>query len=256
MENIPVRILRRMGYKADSQGLINRFIRMNEDWREHLQNTRSFILNVLAGKKIGDLAVYGSGWCLDLPLEELSEMTGQVLLYDLVHPSQIIHRIRKFRNIKAIQADLTGGSVLKAYQAVKDYKKLRHKTPPEQITGCLFHPAIVPDYSISLNILSQIGEMITDYLGNHVPYETAELRRINSLMQQSHLQLLTPGKSCLITDIREYDVDVDKELTVTKELIDCTLPVTSHPVSWKWQFDFGEFRTGKNTYFDVVALEL
>jgi len=256
MENIPVRILRRMGYKAYSQGIIDRYIRMNEAWREHLQNTRAFILRTLTGKKIGNLAVYGSGWCLDLPLEELSEMTDRIQLYDLVHPSQIIHRIQKFSNIKAIQTDLTGGAMLRAYQSVKEYKKLRQKAPPERIYSCLFRPAIIPDYSISLNILSQIGELITDYLGKNIPYDKQELHLINSHLQQSHLQLLLPGKSCLITDIREYNCDIGNQQTDTKELTDCPLPASAHTDTWKWQFDYGGFSPGKETYFEIVALEL
>jgi hypothetical protein len=88
---IPVRILRKMGYKADNRGIMDRFIQMNGAWEGHLQNTRAFILKCVTGRSIENLAVYGSGWCLDLPLDELSEIADNIQLYDLASAPVIQH---------------------------------------------------------------------------------------------------------------------------------------------------------------------
>ena len=253
---IPARILRKMGFKSDSRGLIDRFIQVNGAWEDHLQHTRDFILKAVGNKTIHNLAVYGSGWCLDLPIEELAGMAGKVQLYDLVHPPQVLHRIRKFSNVIAIQADVTGGAVTGAYQSVRHYKKQRIKASPEQICSQVFQPEIVPDYTISLNIYSQLGEVISEYLKTHVPYTPDEINRMTDLLQQSHLQLLPSGKSCLITDIREFSYDLNDQEIQIIELINHPLPLYKYSETWKWQFDpQGGYRPERKTVLEVVALE-
>jgi hypothetical protein len=253
---IPARVLRRMGYCEDSRGIIDRFIQTNGAWENHRQHTRNFILQAVTGKKIEKLAVYGSGWLLDLPLDELSEMAGSVTLFDLVHPPQVIRRIQKLRNVRAVRADISGGAVIRAYQAVKRYRHGGRKTTPEEICSAPFIPEAGTDFSVSLNILSQIGTMITDYLKMHLPCLQEETDRIIYLLQQAHLQLLMPGRSCLITDIRELNYDFQDKLSETCEMMLYPLPHSMRTENWEWLFDpYGGYKTDRKTVFQVVALE-
>lgn len=256
LEKVPARILRKMGYKADSQGIIDRFINVNGTWEGHLRHTRNFILKAVAGKKIENLAIYGSGWLLDLPLDELSAMAGQVWLYDTVHPAQIIHQLRRYTNVTAVAADITGGSIINAYLAVRGYKKQRQRISPEQLCNMTFQPIVIPDYTISLNLLSQIGGMISDYLKQYIPFSVEEIEKINCLLQQSHLCLLLPGRSCLITDVKELSYDDADQPTGAIESINCQLPPASYSESWEWQFDpQGGYTPGHKTVLQVVAIE-
>jgi hypothetical protein len=257
MEKIAARILRRMRYKADSQGIIDRYISVSGAWDGHLQHTKDFILKSVSGKKIENLAVLGSGWLLDLPLDELSTMTRHVWLYDAIHPRQVIHRLQRYANVTAVVADITGGALIGAYQAVREYRKHGAKTAPEQLCNVTFRSDVQPDYIISLNILSQLGEIILNYLKRHVPYTPGEFDKITCLLQQSHLQLLQPGKSCLITDVKEYAYDNDDQLIETTEIIKCPLPSAVHTESWEWQFDpLKEYKPRNKTVSKIVAYEL
>lgn len=250
-------ILRKMGYKADSQGIIDRYINVNGAWESHLQQTRKFILRSLAGKQFKNLAVLGSGWLLDLPIEELSGMAGKIWLYDLVHPSQVLHRLKKYSNVMPVQADITGGTVTNAFHAVKEYKKLGVKMPPEKICDASFRFQNEPDCIISLNIYSQIGQMITDYLKEKVPYEVDETDRIIFLLQQAHLKLLTPGKALLVSDIREEYFDTNGLLTGTREHVRCPIPFSEPSESWEWQFDpVGVYSPGQRTILQVNAYQI
>ena len=254
---VPGRILRRMGYKSDNNGIINRYIRENGAWDEHLQRTRGFIVKAVTGRSVRNLAVYGSGWCLDLPLDELAAIANQVYLYDLVHPPQVLYRIKKYVNISAIKVDVTGGAIMRAYQAVQTYKEDHRKVSPEEICSSHFHPPVIPDYAISVNILSQLGEYITDYLKLHVPYEREEIDRVTELLQQSHLELLIPGNSCLITDVREYSFDMDDGNPEMTEIIKCNLPAATRRETWDWHFDQqGSYRPGRKILLQVMAVEL
>jgi hypothetical protein len=257
MEKMSPRVLRKMGYKADSQGIISRYINVNGAWEGHLRHTREYILKVVGSRRVENLAVYGSGWLLDFPLNEITGMVGHIWLYDVIHPTQVIHLLRSHTNITMVTADITGGVMDLACQAVHDYKKHGKKISPEQLCKATFHPAVPPDYAVSLNILSQLGEMITEYLKKHVPYNQVEIDSITHLLQQSHLQLLQPGKSCLITDVKESGYHSDGRQTDTNLLIKCPLPLSDQTESWEWQFDpLGEYRSGTKIISQVVAFEL
>jgi hypothetical protein len=245
-----------MGYKADNQGIMNRYINVNGAWESHLLRTRQFILKSLAGKQLNNLDVLGSGWLLDLPLEELAGMAGHIRLYDLMHPSQVLHRLKRYSHVNPVQADITGGAVINAYQAVKEYKKHGVKLPPEKICDASFRFPSDSDCIISLNVYSQIGQMITDFLKDKIPYETEEADCIIFLLQQAHLKLLTPGKSLLISDIREEYFDANGILTGGREHVKCPFPVAEPAESWEWQFDpTGEYINGRKTVLQVNAFQ-
>ncbi|MBN2813876.1 MAG: hypothetical protein JXQ80_07345 [Bacteroidales bacterium] len=254
---VPLRILRRMGYKADSQGIINRYIRVEGAWNDHLTHTRQFILKALNNKQPANLAVLGSGWLLDLPLEELAEMSGHVWLYDIVHPAQVKHRISKLPNVTAVSDDITGGTVMQAYEAVRAFRK--HAIPPSADDLCqgAFMPAVQPDFVISLNILSQLSEYITDYLQHHLPFSHNEAARLNTLLQSAHLKLLPKGNACLITDVAEKSIDETGRITEVKQLMEVELPEGAYVEKWEWQFDpLGDYKPGCHTLSEVVALFL
>jgi len=250
-------LARRFGFQAECQGLINRYINVDGAWDEHLENTKRFIRSTIAGRKFNNLAVLGSGWLLDLPVEELSQAAGRVWLYDAVHPSQVMHKIRKIGNFTAVKADITGGVLANALEAVRQYKKVREKTLPVSFCNAQFKPEAGQDFIISLNLLSQIGVMVTGYLERHIPYSAAELDEIRYRLQTAHLQLLLPGKSCLITDTEERSYDLSDGSLETSQLINCEMPEARRTETWEWQFDPpGDYKPGKRTVMKVVALEL
>lgn len=253
MKAVSARILRRMGYLADRRGIAERYLQNSEAWEGHLQRTRQFILSCLKERDTRSIAVLGSGWMLDLPLEEISQVTGRVFLYDIAHPSQVIHLITKYRNITALTEDLTGSAIQKAYQAVRTYRKTGRK--PDAAT--LFQsavPDIQADLVISLNLLSQLGSMIAEYMGKYVPYEPEELDEINRIIQRGHIRYLEQMTSCLITDYAEVATDLETGQVQSKRLLFASLPEAVRSVEWEWDFDpDGTYYPGKKVVLKVVA---
>jgi hypothetical protein len=246
-----------MGYMADSQGIINRYIRVGAAWDEHLANSKKFIINSLSTRRVNCLAVYGSGWLLDFPLDEIAHVAGKIRLYDVVHPPQVLHRAQKYSNIEVITADLTGGGLTEAYQAVRLYKRTGNIPDASGIFTGHFRPAAHADFIISLNILSQIGDIVTGYLCKHVPFNEDEINRMIEGLQKSHLKLLENGKSCLITDVVEKCFDMQGKLMTTKQLVRCSLPLGRNEQTWEWQFDpLGEYNPGLKTVSSVIAMEI
>jgi len=257
VKQIPTHLLRRLGFRSECQGLIDRYIQVEGAWDEHLTRTRAFVVNAVAGRKFKNLAVLGSGWLLDLPLEELAAVSGHVWLYDALHPAQVIHRLSKYSNVTAVSADITGSGMVNAWEAVRQYRQTGVKASPESFCCTKFQTDEVPDYVISLNLLSQIGVMITGYLQHHIPYTTEEVEKINRLLQQAHLELMETDKSCLVTDIRETNIDLAGGQVESSELLQVVLPDKPGIQTWEWMFDpNGEYRPGKKTILQILAMEL
>lgn len=64
-----------MGYLNDQQGIMNRYLGESKQWEKHLPRCRKFITSTFedpgGGEKKESVAVLGSGWLLDVPLDHL-----------------------------------------------------------------------------------------------------------------------------------------------------------------------------------------
>jgi hypothetical protein len=246
-----------MGFRRECQGIMDRYINVYGAWDEHLQHTRDFILDATSGIKINNLAVLGSGWLLDLPLDELSVHADEIQLYDICHPVQVLHRIQRHKNVTAISADITGGAITNVWQAVRNYRRTGRLPVTEQLCNCIFHPEIKPDYTISLNILSQLGDRISSYLLKHIPSAAPDMTRMTGLLQQNHLKLLEHGRSCMITDIMETEFDLQGRAIESSDTLHTPLPTVSRRETWDWQFDpTGGYQHDRRTVLKVIALKM
>jgi hypothetical protein len=251
------KILRITGFESDSRGIMNRYIGVDGAWDVHLNNCRKYISGFLKERKIRDLAVYGSGWLLDFPLEEASSLAEHVWLFDLVHPVQILHKLKKFRNVTAVKADITGGTLAAVFEAMQLYHRTGFKPDIPALCTRTFNPGTNCDAAVSLNILSQIGDLLCDYISQSIDLTEGEKDTIHYTLQQNHLKLLSKQPSCLVTDTREMTLDAAGRLTGTRELIKCPLPAGTNFREWEWQFDpLKEYNPGFITVSKVVALEV
>ena len=87
------RMLKNMHYVADQQGIIERYLKEAESWASHLENTKRAIIESAENKKKDNCAILGSGWLLDVPIEYLCQHFKKVYLFDVVHPTQIKHKM-------------------------------------------------------------------------------------------------------------------------------------------------------------------
>jgi hypothetical protein len=249
-------VLRKMGFLSDQEGIINRYIREEGAWDPHLNKTRKFILDSVKGKTIQTIAVLGSGWLLDVPLEELTEQYEKVLLIDIFHPPQIVHKAKAYLNVKLIDEDLTGGTVQDVYSLVRSFKRSGKKKSIEKIVCSEFKPEYKVDYYVSVNLLNQLDILIIDYLKKYNIYSDKELLELRRHIQKCHLDSLPFGKSCMITDYEEWLFKEDF-LEKKNPLIYIKLPDGKRKTTWEWEFDTKmEYNKGRKTVFNVVAIEL
>jgi len=242
---------RRAGYTNDQIGIRSRYVRERGNWQEHLDNTRQYI--ICAAQKAanhGSVAVLGSGWLLDVPVEELSELFNDVYLVDIVHPEPVKERIRRLTNVHLITADLTGGAVQMAVNA-SSFSEFADNLK-KNTTKLGFSKY---DFVVSVNLLNQLDIILCDYLKERFGVDSEDLSAIRTSIQQQHIDEMPVGKSCLITDYQQIDTDISNRITKQCHLLYCKLPQASSEKEWNWLFDTNQrYSIKNNTTFRVKAL--
>ncbi len=249
------RPFRRMGYFRDQDGIMNRYLRESNRWAPHLERTRAFINAAFMDRTPESVAVLGSGWLLDVPLEEMRKRYRKIYLADIRHPPQIRKRVSGMPEVELIETDLTGGAVEQVWSSVRKRKGI----DPEAVADALaFSPplgACSPGAFISVNLLNQLDILVCDYLQKHGPFQQNELVPVRRRLQEDHLSWIGGIPGCLITDTVEIQVDNEGKET-HKSLIFCDLPKGLREEEWEWEFDSRQtYRPGRRIRMNVKALE-
>ena len=250
------RILKKMNYITDQQGIIERYLKEAEGWSIHLEKTKNTIIKSAEKKKNGNCAILGAGWLLDVPIEFLTKHFNHVYLFDVVHPTQIKHKMHKFKNVTLVEQDITGGAINEFFESVQMHKSMGlHKSLDEfKFNG--FNYKVQFDFVASVNILNQLDILLVDYLRGYNLYSDEELLELRIMIQKKHLETMPTGKTCLITDYEELIFDDENNLEKTNQLIHIQLPEDKIIDHWKWQFDHKDYYPGKNVVFNVLAMEI
>ena len=249
------KIIRRMGFISDQEGIMNRYLRESSNWESHLQKTRDFIQYSFLDTQIESVAVLGSGWLLDVPIEVLISRFKRVYLVDIHHPAQIRKKTSSMENIQLVEADLSGGVVEQLWQVIrkKPVPDAAHLLKEISFSRPLSHLNF--DALISVNLLNQLDIILCDYLTKHAYFQQEALQPFRSAIQDFHLQWISETPGCLISDVREINEDKEGQST-SKSLLHTYLPDGFRSDAWTWDFDSsGTYRTKTLTRMEVKALE-
>lgn len=249
------RVLKEMKIISDQKGILNRYISGAGAWDEHLVKTREFIINLVREENPRSILICGSGWLLDVPLEQLTEITREIYLADIYHPPQIRNKIQKIPGCRLLQVDLTGGAVMAAYNYVREYRKTGIRKHLSDIPLSVPILPVKPGYMISVNMLNQMDILLVDYLKKHLVLEEEEIAGFRARVQQNHLDHLMSSRFCLVTDAEEIIINSQGQEKERRKLIYTHLPEGSRKDSWIWEFDKrGSYNRGMKTHFLVEAV--
>jgi len=250
------RILHKMGYYDYQQGLIYHHLNQEDGWNSHQQNCRNFILKAIEHYRPEKITVLGSGWLLDLPLAEMAEKTGKVILIDILHPPEVISQTSGIKNVQLIEQDITGGLIEEVWKKAGKRTYLNRLSSLDEIIIPEYQSADDPGLVISLNILTQLESQPERLLKKKSRATEAEFRHFRGEVQKKHLGFLKKHKSVLITDVAEFITD-DNGKTSEKETIFTTMPEGKMKEEWIWDFDLlrSDFNK-KSSVFKINALIL
>ncbi len=248
-------MFRKMGFFGDQSGILKRYHREREHWDTHLQNTRQFVLRSVQGKKRPSGAVLGSGWLLDVPVEELSRRFEKLYLFDIRHPAAVKKRLQTLKNVILCECDISGFAH-NTYDYVKQYRNKKDRLPIGSV-----QPRSVPDLStfdfvFSCNILNQLDILLVDYLSRFFDLSDEEILDFRRNVQQHHIDMLPRGKSCMVADREEITYDqTGKEISRKQTVYFPT--IFQNAEKWIWEFDTRmTYYEGKKTFFEVSATNL
>lgn len=235
---------------------MSRYLREKENWDSHLKHTKEFIIGSFQDPGIKTIALLGSGWLLDVPLEKLSERFEKVLLLDIHHPPQIRKKVKHFSNVEVQEIDITGGGI-------KFTCELNKLSPKKIESSSLlsFKPSVPemrfePDAFISLNILNQLDILLLDYLKtNYSCFKEDDFNKFRKDIQEFHLDWISNKPGCLISDVEEENIDKSGASTKNK-LIHSEFPKHFRSKQWVWDFDLsGFYHSHLQTKMMVQAIE-
>ncbi len=230
------RILNRMGYYDYQQGLIYHHLDQEGGWESHLQKSRSFILE--AARQLGPrkVTVLGSGWLLDFPLMEVSEMVDELCLVDIVHPPQVIDQIGSLANVRLREEDVTGGLIREVWKRsagrlfFNRLRSLRSIRIPE------YKPSEDPGMVVSLNILTQLETLPLEFLRKRTKAREEEYSGFRSEVQKKHMDFLLKHQSVVITDFSEIITDSSEKIIEESSIV-TDLPRGRYREEWTWNFE-------------------
>ena len=246
-----------MGLINDQDGIYRRYQLEQAEWKLHLSSTKKFITECLEKDDIQKVAILGSGWMLDIPVDFLAERFERVVFYDVRHPAFIQTKFKDQKNFHFVSIDLTGGLISKVYSQFSGRKRPEESEISDELTLPEFHLPESADFVVSVNLLNQLDILIIDYIRRYIKMKNKTVQNLRKIIQETHLKLLPAGSSCLITDYEEVHLD-DKDTIIGKyPLIHCALPAGKYRKTWTWNFDTRKtYNPDHKTHLNVVAIKL
>ncbi|HYH39439.1 MAG TPA: hypothetical protein VD860_14545 [Azospirillum sp.] len=205
-------LARRLGYVAQAVALGARHRRQRRAWAPHVAEARRFVLEAVG--RGGRLLVAGSGRLVEVPLAELTERFGEVVLADIVHPRAARREVRRFGNVTLVEADLSGA--LAGMPA--------GGTPPD--LGRF-------DAAVSCNLLSQLPLLPVEALERRGMAE-AERAAFARALVEGHVAWLRASApvAALFTDVETEWVEGGRVVAREDSLWGAALPPPDR--SWTW----------------------
>lgn len=244
----------KMGYRPIQAGIMRRFLREEGAWGSHLNKTREYILESIKETNPRSVRILGSGWLLDIPIQELINVCESIVLVDIIHPPQVVNKYSKYSNVTFESADITGGLVDLCYsQSKKGFEYDSFIDQLQSVKPIIFSEDLI----ISANLTSQLSVMLTDYLSAKLKLTNTQITSVAEVIQQKHLEILPRNKSVLITDFEEEYYDEDDKFIGSKPTVYINLPVNGTRKEWGWKFDTKMFyKEDCKTILKVVAVRL
>lgn len=245
-------VFKKLGYIQDQRGILRRYRREKSAWHNHLEHTKAYIKKQCFGKHFRSMAVLGSGYLLDLPIDELLNCCDHIYLYDVNHPSKIRSKFKDNSKINFVRKDITG---------LTDF--VHSVLNSDNVTDIFERP--IPEWNIdnhdgiiSLNILNQLDIILLDYIRERI-HCTKELEdKLREKIQSDHIASFGDIYSILVADTQEVRTDTATNQSTIKSNLYTELDKhgsTFDQESWDWFFDnSGRYIENSTVKFRVNAV--
>lgn len=204
------RHLKDMGYVKELIAIGARHKRCRDAWADHLDLCKKVILDAARGIKHDKVTILGSGLLLDIPIDELSEMFGEVVLADIFHMPETVKRTATMKNVRLKTIDLI-------------------EAGPKWLADS--------DLVVSANVLTQLPLLPMDRAQAKGEIKDGGEEKTKAFARRiidHHLELLAslPGRVCLLSETERQIADGDEVLQEIDPLFGAQLPASG--LKWIW----------------------
>ena len=245
------RIYRRMGYELDQKEYYLRYLSEIQNWSQHILNTKHFIVNSAKNCAAHNTAVVlGSGWCIDVPVMELSRMFEKVYFVDLLHPPKVVAKFKEFENVKFVTEDITK-IVAETYNCVNRYKNFSVdmlSSSTNYSTADYSDLLINFDFVVSVNTLAFLDDLILDFLMQKELIDELSSKTLSRFIQTYHLGMLPKGKSCVITPVKIKTFNAEGLEMFDRPMLFFDVEEIAGSKEWVWNYSSGHLTAGRREY--------
>ncbi len=230
------KILARMRYYDYQHGFIHSHIHQDGGWESHQERCRKLILKAMDIYEPVKVTAFGSGWLLELPLAEMLEKTGEIVLVDIIHPPDVYRQTRDMKKIRLVEEDATGGLIEEVWKKAGSRSFLNKLASLDDIVIPEYNPGEDPGLVLSLNLLTQLEYLPLKLLKAKSKASEAGFESFREEVQKSHMRFLTKHPSLLITDVAATYTDVKGNVSEKKTSF-VEIPAGKASEEWIWDFD-------------------
>jgi hypothetical protein len=225
---------RQLGLLKEHEDIAKRHARVRAAWTPHLASSKQVVLEVAARCPSRRRAlVIGAGDCLDVPVAELAEMFGELVLADIVTSAEVRRWERAFPGrVRGVNWDASGA--LAALAAVRE-TVAPHEAPEIFARADAGPPpGGEPDFIVSANCISQLGLVP----GHSLPAYAKDKglpERCARAAAWRHLAWLAqrPGVRVLLADAARLDIGPDGR-QLKKETLHERFGLPKPDRTWRW----------------------
>jgi hypothetical protein len=215
-----------VGYLREMIGMAARRKRCRAAWAPHMDQCKGWIVQAMeACDKREKVVVLGSGLLNDVPLAELSQGFGQVVLIDILHMPLVRNAVKAMANVTLDERDICG---------IVDHLYTHQTFSSPDSPDIPFQGA---DLVISLNIASQLPVLPREYATKHNIALGADMA---AQLISSHLEALVESTAhvCLITEIEQKLCQSGQVIEATDALAGVVIPdsLRGRSACWDWRY--------------------
>lgn len=248
------RHVKKMGYLHELIAISARHKRCRSAWQPHLESSKNFIMqavNLCPNRK--KAVILGSGLLLDIPIPELSKAFEEVVLVDIAHLPATKWETRRYRNLSALNADITG-----AAHAVYKTRRIVPLETTAWLPGCDSQTSLL----ISANTLSQLPLCPASFLAEKCRANEIDVQNWSKTLINAHLKRLAnlTCTVCLITDRSISFKDESGRIQAVRDTLygirpEMELPDIRYKAQWQWEMaPLGELSRHCSMTMEVIGL--
>ena len=245
------RIYRRMGYELDQKEYYIRYLSEIQNWSSHILNTKHFITtNAKKCSEHNTAVVLGSGWCIDVPVMELSRMFEKVYFVDLLHPPKVVAKFKEFENVHFVTEDITK-IVAETYNCVNRHMSFSVdmlSASTNYSTADYSDLLVNFDFVVSVNTLAFLDDLILEYLIQMELVDHLSSKNLSRFIQTYHLGMLPKGKSCVITPVKIKSYNAEGLEMYDRPMLFFDTEDIANRKEWVWSYSSGHLTTGRRDY--------